>query len=90
MDLGRQVLLLALVIFPPGPTLPQRYDFIVAPDRIGDFGTIQDAVNACRDVPLDRTSGYISGRSISGKLVIPAWKRRITIVGKMGRQHHVR
>ena len=65
---------------------PRPYDYIVAPDGSGDFTTIQEAVNACRDYAERDFRILIRRGMYREKLVIPAWKRRITLVGEQVEQ----
>ena len=58
------------------------YDFVVAQDGSGDFTTIQAAVDAVRDyTPVPRTI-FIRNGVYREKLLIPAWKTGITLVGE--------
>lgn len=58
------------------------YDFVVAQDGSGDFTTIQAAVDAVRDyTPVPRTI-FIRNGVYREKLVVPAWKTGITLVGE--------
>ena len=65
---------------------PRPYDYIVALDGSGDFRTITDAVNACRDYAERDFRIFIKRGIYREKLVIPAWKRRITFVGEQVEQ----
>lgn len=60
----------------------QAYDFVVAKDGTGAFTTIQDAVIACRDYAERDYVIFVRKGVYEEKLVIPSWKRRITIVGE--------
>ena len=82
---GTAVIALLLVLAADGArgqTPPPQYDLIVALDGTGDHRSIQDAVNACRDY-AERDYRILVRRGVyREKLVVPAWKRRITIVGE--------
>ncbi|MCC6399094.1 MAG: acetylxylan esterase [Bacteroidetes bacterium] len=66
-----------------GAKSPLRgYDFVVAADGTGMFRTIQEAVNACRDYSERDYRIFIKSGRYREKLVIPGWKRRITLVGE--------
>jgi pectinesterase len=68
-------LLLAQVV-----TYPKR--FTVAHDGSGDFKTIQQAVNAVRDLSQQRVAIYIKAGVYQEKLVIPSWKCNIELIGE--------
>lgn len=59
-----------------------KYDFVVASDGSGDFRTIQEAVTACRDYAERQYVIFVRNGVYIEKLVIPAWKSHITIVGQ--------
>ncbi|MEN0052809.1 MAG: pectinesterase family protein [Mucilaginibacter sp.] len=56
--------------------------FTVAQDGSGDFKTIQEAVNAVRDLSQQQVSIYIKKGTYHEKLVIPSWKSKISLVGE--------
>lgn len=56
--------------------------FTVAQDGSGDFRTIQEAVNAVRDHSQIRATIRVKNGRYSEKLVIPAWKKNITLIGE--------
>jgi pectinesterase len=56
--------------------------FTVAQDGSGDFRTIQEAVNAVRDHSQIRATIRVKNGTYREKLVIPAWKKNITLVGE--------
>jgi len=60
----------------------QPYDFVVAKDRTGNFTTIQEAVNACRDYAERDYRIFVRNGIYSEKLSIPTWKKRIAIIGE--------
>jgi pectinesterase len=68
-------LLLAQVV-----TYPKS--FTVAHDGSGDFKTIQQAVNAVRDLSQQRVAIYIKAGVYQEKLVIPSWKCNIELIGE--------
>jgi len=56
--------------------------FTVAADGSGDFKTIQEAVNAVRDHSELKAVIKIKKGTYKEKLVIPAWKKNITLSGE--------
>jgi pectinesterase len=67
-----------------GVAQPVTYpkSFTVAQDGTGNFRTIQDAVNAVRDLSQQRVTIYIRNGVYHEKLVIPSWKTMIALVGE--------
>jgi pectinesterase len=59
-----------------------EYDFLVAKDGTGNFKTIQEAVTACRDFAEKDYRIVVKKGVYEEKLVIPSWKRRITVIGE--------
>ena len=57
-------------------------DYIVAKDGSGNFRTIQEAVAACRDYAERECVIFVKNGIYVEKLVIPAWKGKIRIVGE--------
>lgn len=57
-------------------------EFTVAANGSADFKTIQEAVNAVRDHLQERFIIYVKPGIYAEKLVVPAWKKHIAIVGK--------
>jgi pectinesterase len=53
----------------------------VAQDGSGDYKTIQEAVNAVRDLSQEQVTIYIRKGIYHEKLVIPSWKTKISLVG---------
>lgn len=56
--------------------------FTVAQDGSGDFRTIQEAINAVRDLSQQRVTIHIRKGVYREKLVIPSWKTMITLEGE--------
>lgn len=56
--------------------------FTVAQDGSAPFRTIQDAVNAVRDLSQQRVTIHIKNGVYHEKLVIPSWKTMISLVGE--------
>jgi pectinesterase len=54
----------------------------VAQDGNGDYTTIQDAINACRDLGHARVTIHIKNGIYKEKLVIPSWKTAISLIGE--------
>lgn len=69
-----------LFAFAQAVTYPSK--FTVALDGSGDFKTIQEAVNAVRDLSQQQVTIYIKNGVYHEKLVIPTWKKRISLVGQ--------
>jgi pectinesterase len=56
--------------------------FRVAADGSGDFKTIQEAINAVRDLSQKQVKIFIKNGVYREKLVIPSWKTNISLVGE--------
>jgi pectinesterase len=56
--------------------------FRVAQDGSGDFKTIQEAVNAVRDLSQQQVTIFIKAGIYREKVVVPSWKTNITLVGE--------
>lgn len=54
----------------------------VAQDGSGDYKTIQEAVNAIRDLSQKEARIYIKNGIYKEKLVIPSWKTHISLIGE--------
>lgn len=54
----------------------------VAQDGTGDFKTIQEAVNAVRDLGEVRVQIFVKKGIYHEKLVIPSWKTNISLIGE--------
>ncbi len=63
---------------------PQQYpsSFTVAQDGSGNFKTIQEAVNAVRDLSQQQVKIFIKKGIYHEKLVIPSWKTKISLIGE--------
>ncbi len=61
-------------------TYPASYT--VAQDGSGNFRTIQEAINAVRDLSQQRVTIYIKKGVYHEKLVIPSWKTMIMLKGE--------
>lgn len=55
---------------------------VVAQDGSGDYRTIQEAVNAVRDLSQEQVTINIRPGIYHEKLVIPSWKKKISLVGE--------
>ena len=63
----------------------RHYDFVVAKDGSGDFFTVQEAINAVPDFRKEsRTTIYIRKAVYKEKLIIPASKINVSLVGAEG------
>jgi pectinesterase len=82
----KKAALLIWIVFVPALLLAQVVVypklFTVAQDGSGDFKTIQQAVNAVRDLSQQKVSIYIKAGVYQEKLVIPSWKCNIELVGE--------
>jgi len=73
-----------------GICLPQQssgqqtasYNFVVAADGSGDFGSVQEAINAVPDFRKAATIIFIKKGSYKEKLTLPASKTNVTLVGE--------
>jgi len=63
-------------------TVTYPLSFTVAQDGSGDFKTIQEAVNAVKDLAQLRVSIHVKNGIYREKLIIPSWKTRISILGE--------
>ncbi len=65
-------------------TTPVAYptNFTVAKDGSGNFKTIQEAINAVRDLSQQRVTIFIKDGLYQEKIVVPSWKINITLVGE--------
>ncbi|WP_316783891.1 pectinesterase family protein [Pedobacter frigiditerrae] len=61
-------------------TTPNK--IVVAQDGSGNFKTIQEAVNSVRDHMQTRVTIEVKAGTYAEKLVIPAWKKNITLIGE--------
>jgi len=62
-------------------TVDNRFELVVAQDGSGDFNSIQEAINTVRDHAEKRVTILIKPGVYLEKLVIPAFKRNITLRG---------
>jgi pectinesterase len=63
---------------------PQTFptSFTVAKDGSGDFKTIQEAVNAVRDLSQVQVEIFIKNGTYNERLVVPSWKTNISLIGE--------
>jgi len=73
-------LLISFETFAQQQTFPSK--FSVAQDGSGDFKTIQEAINAVRDLSQQQVTIFIKRGIYHEKLVVPSWKTRISLVGE--------
>ena len=64
------------------PTAQYPKDITVAQDGSGNYKTIQEAVNAVRDLSQERVTIHIKPGIYREKLVIPSWKTNIALIGE--------
>lgn len=85
MKLGRILILLccmtSIVHVFAQYSLPLK-DIIVAKDGSGNYKTIQEAVNAVRDLRQERVTIHIKNGIYKEKLVIHSWKTNISLIGE--------
>src|SRR5690349_18838570 len=62
------------------PSYPK--ELTVAQDGTGDYKTIQEAVNAVRDLSQEQVVIHIKPGVYHEKLVIPSWKEKISLIGE--------
>ena len=74
----------SVLLFIIGFGQPQTYptSFTVAKDGSGNFKTIQEAINAVRDLSQQQVTIHIKKGVYEEKLVIPSWKTNISLVGE--------
>ena len=65
-----------------GQTATYPTHFTVAQDGSGNFKTIQEAINAVRDLSQQQVTIFIKNGIYHEKLVIPSWKTKISLVGE--------
>lgn len=76
------ILLLSLSSFlVSAQTMENRFELTVAQDGSGDFKTIQEAINNVRDHAEIRVSILVKPGFYNEKVVIPSFKRNITLKG---------
>ncbi|WP_345950621.1 pectinesterase family protein [Mucilaginibacter sp. PAMB04274] len=79
-----RVLLIGLMLtsrlFAQQPALPLQ--LTVAQDGSGNYKTIQEAVNAVRDLGQQQVTIHIKKGVYHEKLVIPTWKTHISLIGE--------
>lgn len=63
-------------------TVDNRLELVVSQDGSGDFTTIQEAVNHVRDHAEKRVVIHIKAGTYKEKVVIPSFKRNITLRGE--------
>jgi pectinesterase len=57
-------------------------ELTVAQDGSGNYKTIQEAVNAVRDLGEQRVIIYVKNGIYREKLIIPSWKTKVSLVGE--------
>jgi pectinesterase len=63
-------------------TVTPPTSFIVAKDGSGNFKTIQEAVNAVRDLSQKQFTIFIKNGVYNEKVVVPSWKTHISLIGE--------
>jgi pectinesterase len=64
----------------PVPQYPKT--LVVAQDGSGDYKTIQEAVNAVRDLSQEQVTIKIKPGIYHEKIVIPTWKKKVSLIGE--------
>ncbi|GGM89438.1 hypothetical protein GCM10010967_22800 [Dyadobacter beijingensis] len=80
--IGLLFALLILAVHSRAQVQAIEQQFTVAQDGSGDFKTIQEAVNAVRDHSQIRATIRVKNGTYREKVVIPAWKKNITLIGE--------
>ncbi len=82
----REILLVLLISFIAGGSIAQtidnRFELVVSKDGSGDCTTIQEAINQVRDHAEKRVIIRIKAGTYNEKVVIPSFKRNITLKGE--------
>lgn len=82
----KKLLLFTIILFSSAMLIAQTTTypthFTVAQDGSGDFKTIQEAVNAVRDLSQQQVTINIKPGIYHEKLVIPSWKTKISLIGE--------
>jgi pectinesterase len=60
----------------------QSYDFVVAADGLGDFHTVQAAIDAVADFSEERTHIFIRAGTYKEKITLPDSGNNITLIGE--------
>src|ERR1700760_2514188 len=76
-----RIFLLLLLISPRIFAQQKKDSLIVAQDGSGDFKTIQEAINAVRDLSQQRVIIHIKAGTYAEKVVVPATKINISLKG---------
>ena len=74
--------LLLIATFTPSIAQQSNIKFTVSQDGRGDYKTIQEAINAVRDHMQSKVTILIKPGTYHEKVVIPAWKKNIMLVGE--------
>lgn len=81
----KRIVILCLCLFAVAPlhaqTAPPVKDLTVSQDGSGDYKTIQEAVNAVRDLSQQQVTIHIKKGVYHEKLVVPSWKTHISLIG---------
>jgi pectinesterase len=76
------ILIPVVVVRPASVSLKDSADFVVAKDGSGNFTSLQAAVNAVPDYRKKRTVIYIKNGVYNEKVIIPASKQFLALVGE--------
>lgn len=58
------------------------YDYIVAKDGSGDFGTVQEAIDASKSFPDERITIFIKNGVYKEKIKVHSWNTKLSIIGE--------
>ena len=78
--------ILFILIFNTWPVIPSiaspAYDFVVSKDGTGDFGTVQEAIDAVPHLRKERTTIFIKDGVYREKLILPSTKTNVSMIGE--------
>ena len=60
----------------------EKYDYVVALDGVGDFTSIQKAIDACKAFPDARVTIFVKNGIYKEKLLVPSCNTRLSIIGE--------
>ena len=86
MKIESRLALCILILLVSGPLRAQQAvfpeQFTVAQDGSGNYKTIQEAINAVRDLSQVQVKIFIRKGVYHEKLVVPSWKTKISLIGE--------
>ncbi len=60
----------------------EKYNFVVNQNGVGDFLTVQEAINSVPDFRKNRTTIFIANGIYKEKLILPTTKTNVTFIGE--------